>query len=85
MDKESKDILVKLCDEAERLWTNCLKAGIAYRYSEKMELILLKRRDPNFRSFEADIAVARRHYVGAKNALNDHLEDHKCGRQVGKF
>ena len=85
MHKESKDILLKPCDEAERLWTTCLKAGMAYRYSEKMELILLKRRDPNFRSFEDDIEVARCHYVSAKNALDDHLEDHRCGRQLGNF
>jgi len=85
MDKESKDILLKPCDEAERLWITCLKAGIAYRYAEKMELILLKRRDPNFRSLEDDIEVARRNYVTAKNDLDDHLQGHRCGRQLAKF
>jgi hypothetical protein len=34
------------CDETELLWTSCVKAGIAYRDSEKMELISLMRRDP---------------------------------------
>jgi hypothetical protein len=85
MDRESKDILLKPCDEAERLWTSCLKAGISYRYSVKMELILLRRLDPNFRSFEEDIEVARGRYVTAKNDLDDHLQVHRCGRQLGKF
>jgi len=61
------------CEEAERLWTTCLKAGIAYRDSEKMELISLMRRDPRFCSFADGIEVARHHYASTKSALNDHL------------
>ena len=69
------------CDEAERLWTTCLKAGIAYRDSEKMELISLMRRDPQFRSFEDDIEFARHYYANAKSALDDHLANHGCWKQ----
>ena len=66
------------CDEAERLWATCLRAGIAYRDSEKMELISLMRRDPRFRSFEEDIEFARNHYTSAKAALGKHLASHAC-------
>jgi hypothetical protein len=61
--------VTKQCVEAERLWTICLEAGIAYRDSEKMELISLMRRDPQFRSFEYDIEFARHYYTSAKSAL----------------
>jgi hypothetical protein len=73
--------VTKQCVEAERLWTICLEAGIAYRDSEKMELISLMRRDPQFRSFEYDIKFARHYYASAKSALEDHLVNHGCWSQ----
>jgi hypothetical protein len=66
------------CDEAELLWTSCVKAGIAYRDSEKRELISLMRRDPQFSKFADEIEFARYYYVTAKAALDDHLANHKC-------
>ena len=70
------------CDEAERMWTTCLDAGIVYRDSEKMELISLIRRDSQFRRFEDDIEFARLHYTNAKSALDDHLAHHGCWKAI---
>ena len=47
------------CNEAERLWTTCLNAGIDYRECEKRELIALIHRDPQFGRFEDEIEFAR--------------------------
>ena len=71
----------KQCGEAERLWTTCLKAGIIYRDSQKMELISLIRQDPQFRRFEDDIKLAWYGYASAKSDLEEHLVNHSCWKQ----
>jgi len=72
------------CDEAERLWTACLNAGIAYRDSEKRELISLIRRDPQFCKFEEDIEVTKRSYEHCKSAFGGHLANHGCWKNPGR-
>jgi hypothetical protein len=73
-----------MCDEAERFLGNCLKAGVAYRDSEKAKLISLIRRDPEFRRFEYNIDAARDLYSGSKSALDDHLATHCCWKAIGE-
>ena len=73
--------VINQCDEAELLWTSCLKAGIAYRDSAKMELISLMRRDPQFGKFADEIEFARHYYASAKVALDEHLMHHRCWKR----
>ena len=68
------------CNEAERLWTTCLNAGIDYRECEKRELIALIHRDPQFGRFEDQIEFARSVYGSSKSALVGHLTNHGCWR-----
>jgi hypothetical protein len=71
-----------VCDEAERFLGDCLRAGVAYRDSEKAELISLIHRDPEFHRFEDDIDAARDLYSGSKSALDDHLAKHCCWEAI---
>jgi hypothetical protein len=72
------------CDEAERLWTACLNAGVAHRDSEKKELIALIGRNPQFTKFEDEIELARHCYVSTKAALKDHIANHHCLKRTDR-
>ena len=72
------EVFVEKCGEAEILWATCLKAGISYRDSQKMELISLIHKDPQFRRFEDGIKLAWKTYASAKSDLEEHLVNHSC-------